>query len=799
MEDRVGIIFALVVLLALGALIVFLGIQAGSVWVSALTFAGCLAVFAGANSARQEKFIAYVFWSVVGLVSIIIAMWMADMAGRFWWTPICFLLGSVYVTTGIGLRDEFEDLAAWISIVFGILLMVFSFLGPWLLYDFFQGTAPTVSFSVPSLTTADFSVGLVLGSAWDFLRMSFKSWWGVLYIPLVALLGRYWLGRWGWIMLPVLLLLTVGLLGWLFPETYAILVKFFSSSPVVWMEIILLRSQANLGSAAWGAALVGAAVSILLFPVYRESYRVNRLMGEVQNLRQAFGTTFAMNRMRSDEMSPLAVTASFLTIALAVTFAIATWMALQRLADQFGPLPFPLLGIPDLSLPNFRPVWMWNYFILPAITGVLVIIQNRVNASLRLVQPGGGIAVVTLFIVLIVGLFVPAGVFCFSIGQSLLLILSSPLAVIGLPKPRRQRRPISPPTPRPVEEDEPSLDELIQREIARMDRERRAQKPPETPIGRPAISDRSVQAVQRLSQDKPTAGKLVLAGSLLHKHTRKIKGLVIAENGSNYIIDSLSQLWELRARQAEKIEKLAIEKPDNLVLLPGNRLAVISLSGQLTIYALDPSGDHGEASASSPMSGYAVNPFGTILAYTKGGFSDSDVHALVLASNKEQILLSGVEEITVLAFSNDSRNLAIGTALGEVHLFDMASRTVEQRLTGNRLGEVNAIAADPTGGWVVTYSSRRCLYWNQVGEMVKSIKSPGRPTSLAIDASSRRVAIGVHSGEVVVTDPGLDQRLFSERVQQGSVEYVCFEPGGHRLVCADSQNHMRRVDIKTGS
>ena len=792
MEDRVGIIFSLVVLLLLGALIIFLGFLAANFWVSALTFGGCLAVLAGTNRAREEKFIAYIFWSLVGFAMLIGAMWIGDMAGRFWWTPIWLLLGAVLVTTGISLRDEYEDLAAWLSIILGILLMVFSILGPWLLYDAFQGTASSLSVTTPSIAATDFSLNAVLSSTWQFLWMSLKSWWGILYVVIIALLGRYWLGRWGWIILPVLLIITVGLLSWLFPETYSLLVELFSSSPVVWMGVILARSQQNLGSAAWGSMLAGAVLAILLFPVYRETYRANRLIGEVQNLRRIFGTTFAMDRMQSKEMGPLTATASFLTILLVLIFSVSTWMALLRLADQFGPLPFPLLGIPDLAIPHFKPVWMWNYFILPAITGILVIIQNQVNARLRLVQAGGGLVVGTFIIALIVGLFIPAGVFCFSIGQSLLLILLSPLALIGLPEPGR--RPVMPPR-RPKMDDEPGLEEFLELEIAKIERAREAKQSPEPRVREPVIPELHPKADHKLPREVDKAEGLILTGALLHEHSRPIRGLAFGEDQATYIIDSLDQLWKLQAGRAVEIDRLEISEPDNLIPLPGNRMAVVCRSGQIVIYPLDSAGDLGEISTSSPMLAYAINPFGTILAYTRGDYADADVHALVLAAKKEQILLSDVDDVSALAFSNDSRYLAIGTSIGEVHIFDMASRKAEKLLVGNRLGEASAIAADAKGGWVVTHTSGRCQYWDEDGELAESIQCPGRPTVLRIDGPTRKVAIGIDTGETVVTEPGLDKEILAIKVQRQGLDYVCFEPGGQGLIYVNYQNQVRRFDI----
>lgn len=810
MQDRTSVTLTILILLLATGLIVLLGIQAKSVWVGALALAGLLACLFALGTARSHQYGGFWIGLIIGLAALVAAVWLGKMAGRFWWTPLFIFISLMFLSNGLSLSSEYEQPAGGVAIIVAALMFLFAILGPWLLYSPISGarqvaalpteaqavSAPTAAVKEPTAAPSatlvptrgpteapkpapppaergDFFVG-----TWNFLLGTVKTGWGVFYLVLVILLGRIWLGKWGWLIAPVLLLLAAGGLSWARPDGADGLTRFLTTRPLDHVSALLGWSERQLGSAAWGALIGGAGLVALLLPAYITMYSANRAMVTAQQVRQVFGTTIAADLLRrSNTYTPYTSLASLATVAAAVYGFILIWKALAAYAAVSGAPAFPLLGIADLSLPRWKPVMQWPYFLNAGIYAVISLILTGAQRRMRLALFSVNWVLILIGAALL-GLFVPAGVISFLTGQSLALGIVAPLSLL-----KKTRAAAAPPRPTPPAGGDVFLEELRQR-IADQERElgltEEAESYPPPPPPPPPQEE-----IPIIVGGKYRNGK---EGELVVEHACEIVEMIAdPQNNRTVFLDIYGDLWEVStAGDEQELAGFKMEDPLGLAAVSGGRLAAIDQNGKIHLS----SGSPEVISTAEEVRAFSINSFGTILAYISPG--STSLRGLILAAGKDQEFIDCGEQLTDICFSTDNRYLGIGTAGGGILVFDMARRQIDQRLRSENLQRVSRIRPGPEGGWLAAYEDNEVALWSSDGELIRAIEDNGSVTCLAFDPQSGKTVCGNDLGQVTILDADFNI-LFQRQLHEENVVSVVFEPGGGSLLTAGIDGAIRKV------
>ncbi len=831
MQDRSGVAFAIVVLLLAAGLIVLLGIQAKSAWVSVLAVVGLLASLYSLSTGRAHQYGGFWFGLIVSLAALAAAVWLSHLAGRFWWTPLFILISILFLANGAALVSEYEQPAGSASIIIGILLFAFAILGPWLLYGPISGAtraaaAPTIAPTVavlptaapptaaptaaptavptpiptapPAPSAAAVERGSFFPGMWDFLLGSVKSGWGIFYLALVILLGRIWLGKWGWLITPILLILAAGGLAWLAPASAEALTGFFSARPLEHLTAFLGWSARQLGSAAWGALLAGVGLVVLLLPAYITMYSANRSMVTAQKVGEVFGTTFAANLLRrSNASSPYTGLVSILTVAASIYGFVLVWKALAALSAVSGAPAFPLLGIADVSLPRWKPVMQWQYFLNAGIYALISLILTAIQRRMGLAMFAINWFVIVLGAALL-GLFVPAGVVDFLAGQSLALGVVAPLSLL-------KKTRLAPPA-RPVHdygrdqfqeelrrrnaarESQRAIDDLLQREADRRAGRPIPEPPPAPQEDIPIIVGGKYMAEEEEEVEEEQAEEQV-EGELIFEHTEPLIDLTLDSQGQVVFMDQLGDAWQCDAYGSlTKLIDVNMIDPLGMAFVSGGRLAAVDLTGEVFFS----SGEPESIQTSAEIHAFTVNSFGTILAYINP--QSTSLRGLILAAGKEQEFIDCGERLTDLSFSADNRYLGIGTEDSGILIFDMAKRQITQKLAQSGLRSVIQIVPGDHGGWVAAYESGKVACWDSQGDLLGTFSVDGKITSLAYDTRYGKVACGTDRGELIVTDEAFDI-IKNPTLSDEEIVAIVFDPGGYSLVTAGEDGAIRRITV----
>lgn len=813
MQDRTSVVLTAIILLLATGLIVLLGIQASSVWVGVLALAGLLACLFALGTARSHQYGGFWIGLVIGLAALAAAVWLSRLAGRFWWTPFFLFISLMFFSNGLSLSSEYEQPAGSASVIVGVLLFLFAILGPWLLYGPISGikqaevlptAAPAVSTPQPAPTTLPQPTkppaavtapaaeprpvstpaerGNFFAGLWAFLLGSVKSGWGIFYLALVILLGRIWLGKWGWLIAPILLLIAAGALAWWRPGGADGLAAFFATSPQAHVVSLLGWSERQLGSAAWGALIGGAGLVIALIPAYIQMYSANRAMVRAQRVGQVFGTTFAADLLRrSSAFSPYTSLVTLVTVAASVYGFILIWKALAAYAAVSGAPAFSLLGIADLSLPRWKPVMQWPYFLNAGIYALVSLIMTAVQRRMGLVL----FAVHWTLIIVgaaLLGFFVPAGTILFLTGQSLALGIAAPLSLL-----RQTRMAEAPRQPAPQAGAEQFLEELRQK-IAEQERELKL-KEVETgyePAPPPPVRQEEPPIVVGINHLDET---LEEESELLLEHPYKIVEMILTSPDNRVVfLDVYGGVWEVsEAGDETELPGFKLEHPVGLAAVSGGRLAAVDQAGRICFS----SGLPEELSTAEPIHAFTVNSFGTILAYVSHG--STSLRGLILAAGKDQEFIDCGERLTDLCFSADNRYLGIGTDGGGLLIFDMARRQIDRHLKSDRHLYVSQIRTVPEGGWLAAYDHGEVALWNSEGEIAHTYENDNIVTSLAFDPQSGNTACGNAQGELTILDPDFEV-IYQSQVHDEEITSVLFLPDG-RLLTAGADGAIHRVSV----
>ena len=336
----------------------------------------------------------------------------------FWVLNGLAILGSTFLLNKWPWRKKY---AAW-GIVLGIASTVAGIVVP--IYLDREG-------GIPLLATLQ-TIQIHWKDMWDFLWGLILSVWGAVYLVFLFICTQRWIRRVGGLLALILLLGWVGFLGLADPRVAAVQEALTSSLSGA-LNQILLATQAQYGSAALGIAAVSVFTTVLMIPIFNSAMKMSRFSQQLSKLQAegAIGNS-TMNNMISQE-SKLFVRGLLDWLLVGVVsggITIALWIALHGLADKGTIFTFPLIGIPDLSLPNWKPVWEFRYFILPIVLGVSMYLPSVIYRWFK--APSVSVPLwASILVYLFVGLFIPAGVMIYFIAQSLTQIIIIPISLMG--------------------------------------------------------------------------------------------------------------------------------------------------------------------------------------------------------------------------------------------------------------------------------------------------------------------------------------------------------------------------------
>ena len=281
---------------------------------------------------------------------------------------------------------------------------------------------------------AAFVAALVLQGPSDFVAFAKRlvtTWWGALNLLVFLLLLWAWVWQKGTAFFVVLFgLLAAIAYGGPFSTEVTRLV---GESPASWFLSIMTWSAGRWATAAYGILILAAALTVALVPPNRTAIRHARILqsaglnqfsdfAEIQNAYQRRGEAFGSGPLLGS-----------LALGCVGGAMIMLWVALRWFADSGLPLGMPALRMPDLTVPNFRPVWELAYFGLAVAVMLGLLIQAAVlkRFDITVLRPGlirpAGVIIAALAMALVV----PAGVMVYLLAGAVALALLVPVLVVG--------------------------------------------------------------------------------------------------------------------------------------------------------------------------------------------------------------------------------------------------------------------------------------------------------------------------------------------------------------------------------
>ncbi|MEA3439291.1 MAG: hypothetical protein U9R58_03325 [Chloroflexota bacterium] len=207
MNDKGTTALSLIFGIGILAAIIAVGVIAGSFWVGLLAF---LSLVVGVFSisvivSDQPNAILYFFLWIVEIGLLVWAMFIGDMAGRWWWTPLWIYSAFPPLLAGINAWENDSTLGAFFNLLLSALTALFAILGPVVAYPVLSGESATFDLSA-------IWFWLALAGAFIFLAIAYyhASEWNPGRYVIFALLGlgllftAYYLndfnGGWWWLL-----------------------------------------------------------------------------------------------------------------------------------------------------------------------------------------------------------------------------------------------------------------------------------------------------------------------------------------------------------------------------------------------------------------------------------------------------------------------------------------------------------------------------------------------------------------------------------------------------------------------
>ena len=630
---------------------------------------------------------------------------------------------------------------------------------------------PAVPEKFPSLDSPSDEAVRGPKTVWVFIKSVFSSVWGVIYLLMVVAIGQLWFRKGGGAIAVVLLFASVWGFGSGNTDVFNTFLDVFSKKPALLMQDMLLASIQKFGTMGWGIILSTVLLMLILTPGYSISLKVNRDIKKEGKSGQALSESF-LNRIMSREnmKSGQLVLATFVIMILGVGYPIALWLGLRGLVKIDATIPVAFFGIPDLTIPNWKPVWKLSYFILGAIVAVANIIFNAVQNAYEMKPDAFSpalSAVGSIFGAFILTLFAPAGVLMMILVEYAAQLIRIPI-VMGVlsskeKKEAKRRR-------------EAYLKRIRERPKYPVNKTpARPVSPPKSkpkPKPSPYFRERGENWVPPAEKKPVSPPKDTLPGNMVYKALSKVVDLAVVTSDSVIYIDEEGTLryasssimkGSLRGRLAEPAGLVKLSSENGyLAVSHTGALLHVNQSGRLfNILA--------ELETSIKIEFFAMNPFGTMIAF--GGHRDSVIHGLFLTSKAQQPLVEGISSPTAIAISQDGRHLAVGTQSGKLYLVSISTRKVIHELAPREFDadKVERVEAMPDGSWLAVYANNYLATWNPEGDMLHKYKVPGKITCTAVDPATGDIAYGSSVGYVRIRSQDLSKELFKDKLQSSKV------------------------------
>ena len=292
----------------------------------------------------------------------------------------------------------------------------------------------------------------------EFAKQLVTSWWAIPNLLVLGVLLLAWCRHSGRVFLALVLGLCAAIAyGGAFQQVATDLV---GQSPATWFLSTLKWSAQRSDTAGWGILIIAAAIMLAVLPVSRVGVRYSRITAaEGLTTRDTAKVQAALLR-RGEPYGRITIDV-FVGQIVALGGLVWLWMALRRFVDVGLPLGFPPLRLPNLTVPEFRPVWGWSYVALAVILAVAMLVQAALLRSRRMtaVRPGLTNPAGIIVVVILMSLLLPAGVSLYAAGVTVVTIIILPLLLVG--QPQYSRLALLQPRPEPKAAESVPLLELL--------------------------------------------------------------------------------------------------------------------------------------------------------------------------------------------------------------------------------------------------------------------------------------------------------------------------------------------------
>lgn len=728
----------------------------------------------------------------IGIGLLALATWLSGSRGGWWWLVAWGLAALMLGHAAHELREYYEKGAA----AFGYVLMTLSLLvgvvivltltgrlqpifpaqavvSPTAIPTVAVTPAPTQPAPIPAPAPAvrlNFDITAAGKAIKDFLQAAFKSVWGIFHLIMLYLLGYSWFKK-GWpaLLVPATLIVLAGIAGGLSSPQADTLIRLISSSPAGWMRDLLLFSVERFGHAGWGILLLGVAVSLALLPAMCQAVVARYKLRHLPFVQKLFGTTIAYEYVKKGANPLLMTVNSLINPIILFGLFIALWVGLRQVANA-GDISLTAWGIPDLSLPSWKPVWQWPYFAMAGVLALAQIMLIPLKRKFNLLVSGISSEVNVWYILIgtfVVALFVPAGVLLFITAQAISQLLLVPLAGREITK-------------------------LEEEERKQLEEEKRKQRQREEERKRLEESERRKRIEQEQRQREEERRKEEQAQRIQPSYRLNTQpvGSVVQSDLTLAVLAAESILLLCRGSDVKKIP-LPIPHPIALLSLKDDGLLVVAEKQGLR---LDAEGKVVQMlTFAAPASVFALNPYKTMLAYLSPASSQG--RALFLEAGREIELTSGIPLGNALAFSVDGRELAIASASSVVYVLDVASRKKVAELNAPPFSEMNVtlLGAIPDGRWLVVYDKKRLVRLSKEKGLEASIGSRTNILSLSVWVERQRIILGCQNGSLRLLDFDFET-VFEEKISQEPIISVAHATDGRQIFGLTQKGEIYKVE-----
>jgi hypothetical protein len=712
----------------------------------------------GCRKAAAEAPRAALWLEGLATVYLVLSGIGTGFAGKWAWTLVLGASAAWMVRAG----RELEESSGNLLLYFGALAGTLAFLGPAVLW---------VPQPVP-VAAGVLGRAAALGAVVSAL---FGSFWGWVLLLALGLLGSALLGRTGAWLAPVSLVALAVFGAWVLPQRAEVVAELLEAGAWRGAGTLLRCSAALHGSMGYGLIALGFAADWLLLPAWKASLLQSQFVRQLLSARERYGTTLAMLLARRREVTP-AQSLSVLLFGVVLAFLpVCLWIVVRGLAGEAG-TAFAALGIPDVTVPHFRPVWHPSYFVVAAAAtlGGWLLLRSHPGLGLPGLRPGAGLYV---FSFAVLALFVPSGVTLCFLGQTLARFLFLPaVAPDETPEPavraaEEEPRPAPPRAAAPESRPEPRLEQPPST-VPDTRPESRPEPPPAPPEPRPEFQ--SAQPPPSSPAPDPYATEVLEASGreqapeegLIVRHAGPIADAFIPEPGTVCLLSGRELCLYTGGALSGRRVLAELEEPAGLAEWEEGLLAV-DKKGRLALVMETGVEWHGLGGGG--VGCFAINPFGTVLVFAPPG--EGRLFRFLLPARSETFLLDLEAEITCLAFSPDGRLLGAGLADGRVAAVDMARQAVATVSGSPReRGRALFLYPAPAGGWVVAHPGGVLRLLEASGRSKERVGISGEITALC--ASAEAVAVGTGDGRVEIRSANLRTVSWEGRLHGAAVVRV---------------------------